>query len=73
MEKNFDVFLGQNVAYETLVQFMKLWTLFLISVLRYRGSNLKNTGKLRFFKNSFSKKPMKPKFFRNLVFGENVA
>ena len=47
--------LGQNRASETLVQFTKPWTLCLVSVLRYRGSKMKNTRKLRFFKNFFSK------------------
>ena len=44
-EKQFDVFLGQNATYEVLVQFTKLWTLYIISVLRYRGSKKKNTRK----------------------------
>ena len=38
-------FIGQNVAYKTLVQFSKPWTLYLVSVLSYRGSKMKNSQK----------------------------
>ena len=40
MKKNLMSFLGQNAAYEALLQFTKLWTLYLISVLRYRKSKI---------------------------------
>ena len=33
-EKNFDVIFWQNVAYKTLIQFTKPWTLYLVLVLR---------------------------------------
>ena len=50
-------FLGYNVAYETLVQFTKPWTLYLVSLLRYRELNMKNSQKYRFFKNSSQENP----------------
>ena len=50
-EKNLTSFLGQNVSYKTLVHFTKPWTQYSVSVLRYRGSNMKNSQKYRFFKN----------------------
>ena len=54
-------FLGPSVAYETLVQFTKPWTLCLVSVLRYRGSKIKKHGKIAFFQKLVSK-PMKTNF-----------
>ena len=54
--------LSENVAYETLVNYTKPWTLYLVLVLRNRGSNIKNSQKWRFFKTSL-KKTMKPNFF----------
>ena len=45
-EKNFlTLFLCQNVAYETLVQFTKPLTMYSVSALRYRGSNMKSSQK----------------------------
>ena len=41
-EKNLTSVLGQNVAYKTLVQFTKPRTLYSVSVLRYRVTNMKN-------------------------------
>ena len=43
-------FLGQTVAYKTLVQFTKPWTLYSVSVVRYRGSKMKNSQKSVFSK-----------------------
>ena len=37
--------LSENVAYETLVNYTKPWTLYLVLVLRNRGSNIKNSQK----------------------------
>ena len=51
--KNLTSFLGQNVAYGTLVQLTKPWTLYLVSILRYRGSNMENSHKKRFFQKLF--------------------
>ena len=57
LKKILTPFLGENVAYETLVNYTKPWTLYLVLVLRNRGSNIKNSQKYRFFKTSFQKKP----------------
>ena len=38
-KKKLTSFLGQKVAYKTLVQFTKPWILYSVSVLRSRGSN----------------------------------
>ena len=49
MKENF----GQNVAYEivcTIYEITKPWTLYLVSVLRYRGLKMENTRKSRFSK-----------------------
>ena len=70
--KKLTSFLNQSVAYKMFVQFTKPWTLYLVSVQRYRGLKVKNNQKERFIKNSFEKKPMKPNFFKNFS-GENVA
>ena len=37
--------LSEKVAYETLVSYTKPWTLYLVLVLRNRGSNIKNSQK----------------------------
>ena len=49
MKKIMTSFLGQNVAYETLVQVAEPWILYSVSVLRYRGSKIKKTSKIAFF------------------------
>ena len=41
---------GLNVANRALVEITKPWTPYLFPVQRYRGSKMKNTQKLRFFK-----------------------
>ena len=46
-EKKIDVISGYNVAYKLLVQFTKPRTLYSVSVLRYRGSIMKNSQKFR--------------------------
>ena len=56
-KKNLTLFFGQKVAYKTLVQFTKPWTLYLVSVSRCRGSKMKTSQKKRFFKSSFEKNP----------------
>ena len=66
-------FLGQNAAYETLVQFTKPWTLYIVSVLRYRGSKMKNTQKSRYHKKNLLEKAPEAKLFRKYFFGENIA
>ena len=71
MKKNLTVYLGQSVPYETLVQFTKPWTLYSVSVLRYRGSKVKNNRKVRFFKTFLQKDPWSQIFFD--FFGKNVA
>ena len=55
-------FLSQIVGFKTLVQFTKPWTLYSVSVLRYRGSKWKIVKKA-FFQKFFGKKLMKPIFF----------
>ena len=42
-------FLGQKVAYETLVKYTKPWTLYLVSVLINRRWKVKNSKNLHFF------------------------
>ena len=54
--------LSENVAYETLVNYTKPWTLYLILVLRNRGSNIKIVKNSVFSKLLF-KKTMEPNFF----------
>ena len=61
-------FLGQNAAYETLVQFTKPWTLYIVSVLRYRGSKMKNTQKSRYHKKNLLEKAPEAKLFRKYFF-----
>ena len=61
-------FLNQNIAYKTLVQFTKTWTLYLVSVLRYRGSTMKSSQNYRFFKKSL-KKTHEAEFFAKIFFG----
>ena len=65
MKKFLTSILSQNVAYETLVQLTKPWTLYSVSVQRYRGSKMKNSQKERFFGNSFEK-THDADFFRKL-------
>ena len=65
--------LSENVAYETLVYYTKPWTLYLVLVLRNRGSNIKKTVKNSVFSKVLFKKTMKPNFFRIFFFDENVA
>ena len=55
-EKTLTSFLSKNVAYETIVYYTKPWTLYLVSVLRNKGRNMKHSKNLRFFKTSFQKK-----------------
>ena len=63
---------SENVAYETLVNYTKPWTLYSVLVLRNRGSNIKKTVKNSVFSKLLFKKTMKPNFFR-IFFDENVA
>ena len=71
-KKTLTSFFGQNVAYKTFVQLTKPWTLYLVSVLRYRRSKMKNCLKFCFFKTSFEK-THKAEIFSKTFFGENVA
>ena len=64
--------LSENVAYETLVNYTKPWTLYLVLVLRNRGSIIKKTVKNSVFSKLLFKKTMKPNFFQ-FFFDENVA
>ena len=43
-EKKLTSISSKKVAYETLVQWTKPWTLYSVSVLRYRGSKMNKTG-----------------------------
>ena len=65
MKKRLTSFLGQNVVYETRVQFTKPWTLYLVSVLRYSGSNMKNCQKS-------VKKNHEGEFFSNVFFSAKM-
>ena len=56
MKKTLTSFLGQNVAYKTLVQFTKPWTFYSVSVLRYRKSKRSFRFIKRFYKPKTSKK-----------------
>ena len=71
LKKILTPFLGENVAYETLVNYTKPWALYLVLVLRNRGSNIKKS-KIAFFQNFFLKKTLKPIFFE-IFFDENGA
>ena len=61
--------LSENVAYETLVNYTKPWTLYLVLVLRNRGSNIKKTVKKSVFSKFLFIKNHEAEFF----FDENVA
>ena len=63
MKKILTSFLGRNVAYKTLVQCRKPWTLYSVSVLRNRGSNTKKTVKNSVFSNLLFKKNHETEFF----------
>ena len=68
LKKNLTPILSENVAYETLVNYTKPWTLYLVLVLRNRGSNIKKTVKNSVFSKLLFKKTMKPNFFSNFFF-----
>ena len=65
-------FFNKNVAYETLVNYIKPWTLYLVSVLRNKGRKMKHSKNLRFFKVSFQKKLGSRILFEDF-FNEKVA
>ena len=73
MKKILTSFLGENVAYKTLVQCTKPWTLYSVSVLRYRRSKMKNCVKNSVFSKLLLKKTHEAEFFSKTFFGENVA
>ena len=64
--------LSENVAYETLVNYTKPWTLYLVLVLRNRGSNIKKVKNSVFSKLLF-KKNHEAEFFSKFFFDEIVA
>ena len=71
-EKKLKTFFSKNVADETLVYYTKPWTLYLVSVLRNKGRNMKHSKNLRFFK-TFFKKKQEAEFFLKNFFNEKVA
>ena len=76
MKKILTSFLSQKVSYETLVNYTKPWTLYLVSVLRNRGKTLKicvfskllfeENHEADFFLEFFSTK-MYPRIVRNFL------
>ena len=73
LKKFLTPFLGESVAYETLVTYTKPWTLYLVLVLRNRGSNIKKTVKNSVFSKLLFKKNHEAEFFSKFFFDENVA
>ena len=66
-------FSRENVDYKTLGYYTKPWTLYLVSVLRNRERNMKNSSNLRFFKTFFQRShEAESDFFDNFFFNENV-